>query len=69
MEPDGSSYYIRTNYPYNIITLPIDPESLTEEERLEKLRKKRMESAPVFVEDEEADHDDWDQDEYKELIR
>ena len=30
---DGSTYNIHTNYPYKIITLPLDLETLSKEER------------------------------------
>ena len=32
VNPDGSTYTIRTTYPYKIITLPLDLSKLSEEE-------------------------------------
>ena len=53
--------------PLQILPLPLDPSTLTAEEREERERVRRAAKERVYVE-EEVEEDGWDQDEYRELI-
>ena len=55
-------------YPHHILTLPLDPASLTEEERLLRQQKRDAAKARVYVE-EEMEEEEWDQSAYRDLIR
>lgn len=42
-QPDGSSYTIRYHEPHELIRLPVDPNSLTEEEKQARLNRLKPE--------------------------
>ena len=59
-----------TRSPLQILTLPLDSSTLSEEERRERERKRRAAKERVYV-DEEMDweeEDSLDQSQYRELI-
>ena len=58
--------YRRT--PLQILALPLDPSTLTKEEREERERAKRAARERVYVEEDMEDDDRWDQDQYRQLI-
>lgn len=68
VQPDGSTYTIRHRFPHEILALPIDPDSLTTEEKANRLKQRRQEEAPVYVDEEDEFNDEWSQSTYKELI-
>merc|ERR1712142_251336 len=57
VNPDGSSFRIRFKEPRRIITLPIDIESLSPEERQQQLMKRKPKQVIKVVEDFEDDYD------------
>ncbi|XP_003389185.1 PREDICTED: uncharacterized protein LOC100639415 [Amphimedon queenslandica] len=72
VNPDGSTYTIRTMYPYKIITLPLDLSKLSEEEIAAKKKKKMLEDKPKFYSDEDyldESEESWDHSQYKDLFR
>ncbi|CAI8052451.1 39S ribosomal protein L55, mitochondrial, partial [Geodia barretti] len=64
---DGSTYTMRHRTPLRILALPLDPATLTPEEREERERARRAARERVYVE-EDVEEDDWDQDHYRRLI-
>lgn len=42
-QPDGSTFTIRYHEPHELIRLPVDPNSLTEEEKRERLMRSKPE--------------------------
>ena len=69
---DGSTYSISHQYPHEIIPLPLDLSTLTEEEREERDKKRRIAKRRKYVvEEEEIEDDDeeWDQSQYRGLLR
>lgn len=58
---------VHCRYPHHILTLPLDPASLTEEERLLRQQKRDAAKARVYVE-EEVEEEEWDQSDYRKLI-
>ncbi|KAG8233709.1 hypothetical protein J437_LFUL014313 [Ladona fulva] len=64
--PDGSSINIRYHEPRKIITLPIDLEDLTEEERRLRLEKRKPKKK---VKIEEDISDDFDVNRYVKFIK
>ena len=65
VNPDGSTYHIRHEKPLNFIRLPIDPSTLTADERAERLKRRQK---PKKVEEEDFE-DDFDQKAYADLFR
>lgn len=57
VRPDGSSFRIRFKEPRRIITLPVDIESLSPEERQRHLLKRKPKQVLQVVEDFEDDFD------------
>lgn len=60
VNPDGSSYHIRHNAPLGCIRLPIDPNSLTEEELKARMKKKRSEKkvqVKIYAEEKDVEFD------------
>ena len=55
-------------YPHKLISLPLDPSTLTKEERLRRQRKREATKARVYVEEEWEEDDTWDQEQYRDLI-
>ena len=69
---DGSTYSICHRYPHEIIPLPLDLSTLTEEERAARDKKRRMAKRRKYVvEEEEMEEEDeeWDQSQYRGLLR
>jgi hypothetical protein len=68
---DGSTYQIQSHYPYRIITLPLDPATLSQEERDAREKQKRLAQKPTYysIDDELEDDDEWDHEQYKDLFR
>ena len=54
--------------PLQILTLPLDPSTLSEEEQRERERKRQAEKERVYVEEEDLDEESWDQSQYRGLI-
>lgn len=67
VQPDGSTYAIRYHEPRKIICLPVDPSTLTEEERKERLRRLKPEK-PKKIYQIEDDDGDFDQRSWTNLI-
>ena len=68
VQADGSTYTIGHRFPHRILALPIDPNSLSAEEKAERLKKRRQQEAPVYVDEEDEFDDEWSQSTYRELI-
>ena len=68
VQADGSTYSVRHRFPHKILALPIDPDSLTAEEKAKRMKQRRQEEAPVYVDEEDEFDDDWSQSTYRELI-
>ena len=57
-------------HPYHILTLPLDPSTLTEEQRAAREKKKMAAKARKYVEEEEDEEEEsWDQSKYRDLIK
>lgn len=55
--------------PLRILTLPLDPSTLSAEEREERERIKQAAKERVYIEEDMDDEgDSWDQDQYRDLI-
>ena len=61
-------YYILVRSPLQILTLPLDPSTLSEEERRERERLRLAAKERVYIDEEEDTEDSWDQSQYRELI-
>jgi len=75
VQPDGSTYHIHHPQPYGILKMPLDLSMMTEQQKeLLKIQneKEAKEKAEVlragYEADEELHEDEWDQNEYLELI-
>ena len=69
---DGSTYSISHQYPHEIIPLPLDLSTLTEEERAARDRKRQLAKRRKYVVEEEETEDydeEWDQSQYRGLLR
>lgn len=70
---DGSSYSINHRYPHEMIPLPLDLSTLTEEERMVRDKQRHLAKQRKYVvEDEEEMEDEdeeWDQSQYRDLLR
>lgn len=67
---DGSTYHINHCHPHHIITLPLDPLTLTQEEREVREKQKRRAKDHQYISDEDQYEDDeWDHSQYKDLLR
>lgn len=55
VQPDGSSYAIRYPEPCKIICLPIDPSTMTEEEKKARMKRLKPEKPKQIYEVEEED--------------
>ena len=63
--------FCHSRYPHQILTLPLDPSTLSPEEReeRERARQRAREKQRVYVEEEGIEEDTWDQSQYKHLIQ
>lgn len=68
VQPDGSSFTIRYHEPLKLIRLPVDPSTLTDEERKERLRRLKPEK-PKKIYQIEDDDGDFDQRSWTNLIK
>ena len=63
------SYSHTSRSPLQILPLPLDPSTLTPEEREERERARRAAKERVYVEEEvDLEEDSWDQSQYRDLI-
>jgi len=76
VQPDGSTYHIHHPQPYSILKMPLDLNVMTEQQKeLLKMQKDKeaKERADVlrasYEADEEVLDDEWDHDEYLDLIK
>lgn len=81
---DGSTYQIYHHYPYEIITLPLDPNTLTPEQRevyipmvysnviiivQAREKEKRQAQQPKYFSEDDYLEEEWDHTQYKDLLR
>ena len=69
VQPDGSSYSIRYEEPFKIIKQPIDPASMTEEEKKERMNRLKPEKPKKIYELEEEDDENYNQRSWTNLIK
>lgn len=62
------SYSVILRSPLQILPLPLDPSTLSEEEQRERERVRRAAKERVYVDEEEDAEDSWDQSQYRQLI-
>ena len=68
VQPDGSSFSIRYRDPLKIITQPVDPATMTEEQRKARMKRLRPEKPKKIYEVEDVDDGDYDQRSWSRLL-
>lgn len=69
VQPDGSSFFIRHDKPYKVITQPINPADMTDEERKERMQRLKPEKPEKIYELEDEDEADYDQRSWANLMK
>ena len=68
MQPDGSTFVVRYSEPRKLIFVPIDPNTLTEEEKKARLKRLRPEKQKKIYQTEKDD-ENFNQRSWTNLIR
>ena len=67
VNPDGSTFQSRQEWPHSIIKLPIDPSTLSEEQRAERLKRRRPPTKVIDIDD--GLDVEFDQRQYADMFR
>ncbi|KAJ7356160.1 ribosomal protein, L55 [Desmophyllum pertusum] len=69
VQPDGSSFFIRYEEPYKIITQPINPADMTEEEKKARMKRLKPEKPKKIYELDDEDEQGYDQRSWSNLMK
>lgn len=69
VQPDGSTFVIRYEEPYKIVKQPIDPATMSEEEKKSRMKRLKPEKPKKIYELEEEEDEGYNQRSWANLIK